>query len=341
LKDKFKEVDLLLKLLMQNTSIKIVQGYLKDKGLHHSAGTWDDLVKKRIMPSVDRGELSRNDLERLLSQTEEFGKQHTFLYKCSEERAKEVIDPKNIATIAKHNNLEGLLVNPLHLESADVETMTDIRFETLDTSSVLILKVIKTRWHTEFLRESEEDNIIRKEWRKVPERAVNVVRLHSTGLLELRIASQSNSSTYEQELLNLWEAILIFIPKDLFREISLYRLKQNLINNSLKYKSEIRYSTTKLVNDAGYSIQAAAGSMQNDLSDNKGTKESMDTFLANNGYCDNSNIWLIKDSAPNILSTDIHILISGLTHEFAVTRNCAKNDYDYVLKKLLLLNVSE
>jgi hypothetical protein len=54
------------------TSLSVVGEFLKSKELHHSAGSWQDLLDKRIIPALRAQQITLKELNQLLAEVEEF-----------------------------------------------------------------------------------------------------------------------------------------------------------------------------------------------------------------------------------------------------------------------------
>src|SRR5258708_372655 len=81
------ERELVFKLLQENSTLGQVAQYLKRKGLHYSAGSWDELFGKRVSKALEKQDLTREDLVELIRLSEEYGNQHVFLYRTTQRRA--------------------------------------------------------------------------------------------------------------------------------------------------------------------------------------------------------------------------------------------------------------
>src|SRR3989442_591551 len=104
-----EKAQLVVKLLSEVTSLDVVSEYLKSRGLTHSAGSWDQMRNKRILPAISKGKLTFQDLFRLLAESEEHGRCHTFLYQCKQGEIRRVFDRERIATIAAKSNQQEAL----------------------------------------------------------------------------------------------------------------------------------------------------------------------------------------------------------------------------------------
>jgi hypothetical protein len=100
-----KSIKLLIKLLSETTSLAIVRNFLKDRKLTHTASSWDDMEKKRLIPLLKSKKIHINDLVVLLRDAEEHGHQHVYLYRCTEKDAATIMGHTRINSIANNNGL--------------------------------------------------------------------------------------------------------------------------------------------------------------------------------------------------------------------------------------------
>ena len=70
---------LVTELLSRATSLGVVSEFLKARGLHHSAGSWDEMRDKRIIPTIGRQKLTIDDLIELLSEVRIWTQPHVFV----------------------------------------------------------------------------------------------------------------------------------------------------------------------------------------------------------------------------------------------------------------------
>src|SRR2546430_7031758 len=103
------ERELVFKLLQENSTLGQVAQYLKRKGLHYSAGSWDELFGKRVSKAIEERELTREDLIELIRLSEEYGTQHVFLYVTSQKRASSLIDKKRVESLLEKMGFSSLV----------------------------------------------------------------------------------------------------------------------------------------------------------------------------------------------------------------------------------------
>lgn len=335
---KQDEVSQVMSLLYQTTTLPVVRNYLKEKGLYCSAGSWVDFEHKRVRPALDNEDLTKEDLYELLRLGEEYGKQHVFLYDVSTDYAKSLIDESWVQEKAEELEIEGLLEAPIILEEPPDPTISDIRIEYEEEEPErLVIKIVDSKSHMELVSENKDNdgNIIKK-YKWVSERSVNVVRLHSVGILEVRIGSRKSSSNYMDELQEFLDIISPFIPQDRFRELPLFKAKERLWYERDNLKNWIRYSDSTLRNANGTVLRAATGSADSDLFDDRHATSSVEAFISKHSNFDGSNIWFKGEE--NGLTRDVHVLLGGLPNEFAIPAHCPPEDYEYVLQELRKLN---
>jgi hypothetical protein len=321
-------------LMEKATSLRVVSDFLKSRDLPASAGSWEDLYKLRIKPAVDSHKLSVADLINFLVEVEAYGRSHIFLFGCGEDIISKLVDPQNVADQAKVLGLSSLVNGKPVLSQPDKPTITEIRTGgTSDRASVTI-KLVERREETKLIDQKTNGAFVTKTWEIVPARAVNVFRLWGTRILEVRVQSRSGGSTYQEDIDRLWGTdVRRFFPPDEFSPIPLTNIKSSLWKDRLLYKNLLRFSDSRVKNDHGITVSAATGDDDSDLSDDSGAEDSVNAFLKKGGYWASSNVWW-KSQENGIPSRDIHVLLSGQSNEFAVTANCNRVDYEYVLGEL-------
>lgn len=342
--DDKKLAETLFGLLKTATSQTVVKDFLRTKGIPISAQNWDDLYEKRIEPALAEKKISVKDLRELLQQVEEFGKQHTFLFKCSPDRAKGLLNPTRIAAIAQAEGLAGLFTNPLDLDLPEQPTIVDIRLHRPDPQKLpasLTIKVVESREIRRLFseeRDAESGQFV-KRYATTKKRAVNIVHLDHTGLLEFRIASQDNQAKKYAELLHaLKSKVRKLLPDEGFEEVSLRTAKNRIHSDRKVYAEELRYSTSTARNEFGVMMQIASSNTDENLSSDEGSMNALDHFVARNGEVTGANIYVkLPDSDP---PRELRLLISGERNEFAVTVACSAGEYEYVRGKVIAFNTS-
>jgi hypothetical protein len=315
--------------------LAVVRNFLKGKGLTYSAGSWEDIVTKRIFPAIENHQLANDDLIELLRSVEECGHQHVFLYSCPRAKAAELLSRPRVENSIRKAGLDDLLVAPKVLDQPREPQIVDVRLEAAEVELNLTIKQVELRKSYTFTGTEQHGSQIHKLYDLVEERAVNLARFHRDGLLEIRIASLANSTKYENALRAFWADIGFLLPIDEFSELSLAIVKERLWTERADLGDLIRHSDSTIRDEEGNILRAATGSDRAGLGVAVG--QSLDHLLETdeNAYCDGANIWFKKSDS---LSTDTHVLLGGESNEFALPAHCSEEDYKYVLSKLRSFN---
>jgi hypothetical protein len=155
-----------------------------------------------------------------------------------------------------------------------------------------------------------------------------------TGRREMQNRSVRGRQYYD-DVEVLWDICGDVFPRGDFEEVPLTKAKANLWKKRGQLKDEVRYSDLTVRNDHGLTQRMATGDIDSDLSSDKIASESVDHFFDARAYCDRSNIFFRRRKGKPIPSREIHTLLAGRVNEFAVPARCSKDDYGYVLGRLL------
>ena len=330
----------IFELLKNATSQQVVRDFLKSKGVPTS-GNWEELYEKRIEPALNQLKFTIKDLRELLQTVEEYGRQHTFLFQCTPERAQGLINPKRVISIAKEEKLDSLFETPIDIGFPANPTIVDIRILQPDENKIpvsLTIKIVEKRMTKTFHSESinHEEGTITKKYNFTEKRAVNIATLDHEGILELRIASQDNSNKYTDLVRDMLSRIRKLIPHDGFSIVSLGPAKDKILKNREQLSREFRYSNSTAVNDLGAVMQISSSSQDDNLSSDDGSMAAIDSFLAGDGHVTGANVYAkIPNTEPQ---REIHVLLRGEVNEFAVPVACSAGEYSYVRGKVIALN---
>jgi len=331
-----KELQTLYRLLADATSLPVVGQFLKNKDLPFSAGSWKEMIENRLSRFLNEDKITHKELYDLLSVSEEYGRTHSFLYRCDPSNAAKLLSKAHVERHANNLGLKRVFTNPLVLDLPDFPKIAQIRWDKEKRGNCLVFKIIEKRETKEYIGERHEDSRFIKEWRIIRSRAVNTVRLFDSGLLEFRLQSHRNSSSsrYSDILNHIWHGMLIgFLPPKQFAALSMQNAKSEIWRKKDELAEIVRFSDSVLRNGKGNTMIASSKDSISDLSEDEFLTKGVDAFMEGGASCDSSNIWWKKgeDSLP---SKDIHMLLSGKLNEFAVTMDCNKDDFEYVFDRI-------
>lgn len=334
-------LDTIIELLRQVTSLEVVSDFLRSKGAHFSTPSWKTLKDQRILPAINDKRFTEDDLLILLRDAEEHGHQHVFLYHCAPQYVIDLLNRERVRSVLHHRGMLSVIDSPDLLNQPASPTIAEVRFEQSPLGGeALVIKLVETRIYKHQVRNETIGSRLYIEYELKPERCVNIARMHSDGTLELRIhehAASDGSKTgirYEQAIKAFRAQIDHIIPFGIFGEESLKKAKEALWANRESLTSGIRFSDSTMRNDSGVTVRAAARSQSTNLSDDEAATNSLDAFMSHkDSFYDSWNLWWQK-SEHGPPSKEIHVRLSGMVHEFAITIHCSGQDYDYVFRDI-------
>lgn len=334
--DRNSQIETVLKLLAEATSLDVVREFLRAKGLHHSAGSWKDMREKRLVPFLNDFQISLDELLELLASAEESGDQHIFLFHCRQDDAVAMIDRATTQATLRAAGLQHLIDGVDMERMPTTPTIVEVRWETADVDLSMVIKVAEVRTKRTLERERTMHGKFIKIYSDVQVRAINVAKLHRSGVLELRIQSRDNTTKYDGDLNRFMRLINQFFPATRFGETSLSTAKDTMWARREELRDLIRYTDASVIDEQGNRVRALTGSDKSNLSDSAAGK-SVDFMLEEdeNAYCAESNLWFLKSDS---LSSPVHVLLNGAPNEFAITKKCSAADYEYVLNQIRHFN---
>jgi hypothetical protein len=112
-----------------------------------------------------------------------------------------------------------------------------------------------------------------------------------------------------------------------------------LAGSQKELKGKVRFSSETVRTDVGGRIDAAGGDETGDMYADPGLAAGIEAVLKRGigVYCESSNIYWIAKTDGDLPSDEIHMILSGQRHEFALTKSNSKTDYEWVLNQLRAL----
>ncbi|HVT19448.1 MAG TPA: hypothetical protein VHQ90_25125 [Thermoanaerobaculia bacterium] len=334
-----------LELLRVAATLDQARVFLKEHGVPSSAGSWPEIIAKRFWPAITDGAVSLVDLVHFLGAVEEQGDQHVFFFQCSPAAAAKLLDRSRVERELAQRGAAVVLTQPRVLEFPQAATIVDARWEGAGSQAAFILKFTETRIRTVFVREVQQGDTISREYKREQVRAVNLFKLHASGLLEMRIKSHRNSTLYGADVARMWTLGGGILPSKQFSDYSVTNAKKALYRDRHAL-GWIRYVDSTFRDDYGISVTAATGKPIADdaqpttsLYDSPGAESALIEFVGHGGHPDNANVWIIPESEGGLPSQAIHVLFTSELNEIVITTQCTREDYGYVLGRLTTLNV--
>ncbi len=324
-------LETLLALIEQQATARAFGAFLKDLGLP-SSGTWAEL-RERARDAVASTRVAESSLLEFLGESEEYGRQHVFLYHAAGPH--EVPSQRQCEAWLGQRGWGEALQTPVLVDRPDQPTVTHVRRDPVKNGNALTLKVIETRTYIKTLGTVELGNgRFTREYQREQVRAVNVVRLHPNGWLEVRIFSHQNGSqTYSDDVNRVLALLTGLVDPSKYGTVSLVTAKKKLYESRHELEGVVSFSGAHLRNSSGINVTVACGRDVNLFTDaptDRGLQTMVDSGSA---YHDALNLWWLKQ-AKGRPTQEVHVIIAGESNEFAVTQQTSRADYEFVLAQL-------
>jgi hypothetical protein len=330
-------------LLKKNSSINAVSDYLKKHSVTpYSAGSWPELVDSRLKPALDRGDLTRKDILQLLVDSEEYGRQHVFLYKCQSTETSHLLSESVVRQRLAALDLAALCDRPRIVEKPKGLQLVDVRHEQTGADKALIIKAVNLRKRRNLITREELNDLEILTYRWEEDRAIYVLRLSQTGFTEVRIQSYKNAIDYVQDAEDFFAKCIGVIDRFKFEDISLARARLYMIKNRKTLTKIVRFGENTLRSRKGGNVNVVTSDWaKNMYEDDEELDSSVESFLSKGkgkSICDTVNCTWLRSSVTGVPLSDIHTLIKGANNEFVVVPQCERSDYEYVLAKITSFN---
>ncbi|SEN37574.1 hypothetical protein SAMN05216227_101282 [Pseudorhodobacter antarcticus] len=192
---RFADVDevLLLQILETQVTLDIVRALLRDKGLSFSASSWAEMKETRLMPALVNGQLLKADLVELIRQAEEHGRKHVRLFQYDPDKLAELTSAFDMTNVESWASAKSFPLSGEYVFAAfpDRPTVTEVRVGDGSDKNCFVLKVAKT--------DQRRKAAVLQDWNGgqayiaevVLYRAVDVVKVHANGMVEVRLDPRS------------------------------------------------------------------------------------------------------------------------------------------------------
>lgn len=325
----------LLHLLKAAATLEIVRKFLKQRGLPSTASSWDQMIDDRLSPRLESGELTVPELVSLLRDCEEHGRQHVFLYRPANGYKPACVVERTLKTALTRMDLLSLLDSPRYLDLPSTPQLVDVRRESLPRKAVVV-KGVERRTYLEYAGQKASNGQLTKTYNELEERAVNVARVRSDGLIEIRIFRQRTSTDYTEPLLSFAKLIKPLLDLAQCEEISLVVAKRTIWERGPQLSDRIRINQQWARNPFGTESRLISQNDSRTLADDSGSLDSMHAFMALNGQHTACHAtWILEDGPPEVVR---HVALHGRPHEYALGQACTRAQYEQILEDILSFN---
>lgn len=333
------ELGIVTRLLRKNSSLSATSAYLKNKELRSSAGSWEEMREERLKPELAGGKLDRLDILRLLQDAEEYGRQHVFLFRADPHTTASLLSPASLRGSLVKMGIEELYDKERIVEMVPGLQLVGMRHETDGKGTAFVAKLLNVRKYMEQNGKPEINGKHRTIHQVEKEdRAVDIFRLRTDGLTEVRIQSHRNAVNYADEAEEVFAKLTGIVDRMKFPDFSLMKARRFLLENGPKLTNEYAFGAGVAKTKKGGSVSLGAhvfgqGMFDGGDDEMEGALETLKQKAGGRLNCDNANCMLKKQTTGP--TADIHIYVGGKNNELSIIPHCSKADYQHVLAKIL------
>lgn len=256
------DIALLIRLIGEACTNEQIRSFLRlrkeDDSKIRVSGKSEELMHN-LHEAYSRNTVSLPQLQSLLANAEENGRQHIFFYKPNHGMAKHFQQPSDVASRLWGSNWQKKMQFPrFYLDPRQME-WADFRQETRPNVKLpeWTIKLYSSRQVDRLLNQTEEVRngrlLITKQLSREWVRLVWVIRWRPWGLLEIRIPAVERESrkTCLEELSQIWEMLRTGIPKQHFSPWDLEAIMGKLVHAAKKPKAIHRVATALASHSGG------------------------------------------------------------------------------------------
>jgi len=338
----FADVDeeLLLQVLETQVTLDTVRDLLREKGLSCSAQSWADMKDVRIKPALNNGTVLKADLVELIRQSEEHGGKHVRLFQYSTENLTDLAPAFDSGHVRAWAAAKKLPTSAEYVFAVypDEPTVTEVRVGDGDQADCFVLKVTKT--------DNRRKQAVLQEWNGgtayisevVQYRAVDVVKVHSNGMIEVRLDPRSERPvSYSASALAALSFLKGLLETPMMAEMSLANAKNTLSNmkDGDEATKEFKLNQASLRNASGDKVISSALVEVGDAVVNSVMPEVIGVFTGAgyDPYCEHVRVgYNFQDIKL------INTILSDDVNEVIFTASLNREEYENALLAILKLN---
>ncbi len=338
--DVADETQELFEVLESQTTLAAVRAFLQEKRVSYSASSWANMLKTRVGPALADGLISREELIGLVREAEEHGNKHVRLYQFPKERLDEVRNSIKSSAVEAWARAKGFPGAGEYVFDAYPKSplVIEVRVGDGNDADALIVKTARTEYRRQRGLLTQIDGQEVYVAPRVPYRAVDVLKVHSNGLVEARLAPRTEPpisyTGTANALLNRLDGLLQSAPMG---ELSLAPAKNafSKMQKEQKVAENFELYETQHKNDRGDRIQSSSQAELGGILSSEVMTEVIKQFTVGDpdAYCEK-----VRVSYQYGKVKKINAIISEDVNEIIFTAGLTRDEYDRVLSAILEVN---
>ncbi len=301
------------------------------------------MIETRVEPVLANGSVTVDELIGLIREAEEHGSKHVrlFHYDVSNiDELKQAIEPQTVAAWAKGKGFPEV-GEYVFAAFPEHPVVAEVRIGDGEDTDALIIKIARTEYRRKrgVLTEYDGRQVYVSD--RVPFRAVDVLKLHTSGLLEVRLNPRSEPPiSYPGFAASVLSQLEGLINPTRIGELSLSNAKNSF--SDLQKKKEVAENfelyETQHKNDRGDRIQSTSQADQGGILESDVMTEVIKQFTVGDpeAYCER-----VRVSYQFGEIKKINAILSEDINEIIFTAGLSRQEFDAVLIAILKVNSEE
>ncbi len=335
--------EVLFEVLENQATLDAVRAFLRQKKLPHSASSWSKMIETRLAPALSNKTITTDELIGIIREAEEHGKKHVRLFYFPDDLLddlKSAIQEDAVASWAKDKGHPGTgeYVFAAYPESPIV---AEVRVGDGEDKDALIVKIARTEHRRKrgVLTEIDGRQVYVAD--RVPFRAVDVLKVHTNGLVEVRLNPRTEPPiSYSGTANSVLSQVNGLLDASQIGELSLATAKNSFSDQQKKQEVAENFELyeTQHKNDRGDRIQSSSQVEQGGILTSDVMTKVIKQFTVDDpdAYCER-----VRVSYQFGKVKKINAILSDDTNEIIFTAGLSRAEYDEVLKAILEVNSEE
>lgn len=335
--------DVLFEVLENQATLDAVRAFLRTKKLAHSASSWKKMIEKRIEPALSNGSISSNEIIGLIREAEEHGNKHVRLFYFDESYLDELKSAIKSSAVTAWSQDRGFPEAGKYVFAAypAKPIVAEVRVGDGIDKDALVIKIARTEHRRKKGVLTEVDGKQAYVSDRVQFRAVDVLKLHTNGLVEVRLDPRSEPPiSYSGFAKSVISQLKGLVDASRISELSLATAKNSF--SDLQKKEQLTKNfelyETQHKNNRGDRIQSTSQVDQGGILTSNIMTEVIKQFTVgdSDAYCEKVRVSYHFGDVKKI-----NAILSDDTNEIIFTAGLSREEYDEVLGEILKVNSEE
>lgn len=335
----------MVSLLEDQCTISSISGLLRDAkariagdGVRITAKSKEELISENLRRAVASGAVSLADVENMLLESEENGRQVVLFYELVDADARRVIgNPEIVAERLFGKGWQKKRQFPLFREKPKGDVWSDFRVE--DGGWVAKLYRGDSRWQLDRKESKETENRRVRVWVRRYARDVFLFRWHANGIFEIRAPRVDGKRELREIGEIAWGAMRDIVTLAAFRQHKLTAAAAFLAHDETRLDGEVAFGPARLAAPSGGQASLTPPSSECYLHDSEEHKQTLRLFK----ICDELAVYWLRPSDDDDDQDRVKTIVGyqGFKNSILIPGRVGSANANYVTHRLLQIEAEQ